>query len=416
MTRQSEISVSHSGRQHVHRLLEGLLSYNYKLVFYTTIWFIRSPFIISLLPTSVKRRIHQHLRKRTFAFSRQIYLKRNWHYGLLKEIKLGLAKNTVEREEIQFWFEKRHDSTVARRMRRDSSAIIIGYEISSAQTFSAAKKAKKICVLDLAQIHYKAIMEIACKYQPMEDLLEVSFLDELNARKQQEYELSDYIIVLSEFARQSCISHGIAAEKIFKVDLGFSPELFRPKKEYFQQKTLRLLFCGTLTERKGISLLLNVVSKLNRQGLHIFITFVGTLADAKGALDHYKSENFFEIISFLQHEELVKYYQQADVFVLPSYLDSWGMVVLEAMACGTPVIVTENTGSKEVVAKGGGWIVPAGSELALEHTILKFYEQRPMIEVMGRRAAKIAAMYTWDNYYKQIANVVETIQKKMALR
>jgi glycosyltransferase involved in cell wall biosynthesis len=81
------------------------------------------------------------------------------------------------------------------------------------------------------------------------------------------------------------------------------------------------------------------------------------------------------------------------------------------MACGTPVIVTENTGSKAAVQKGGGLIIPAGDPSALEGAIKKFYHNRDMLIEYGKKAKTVAADYTWENYYRRLNQVINDIAR-----
>ena len=64
-----------------------------------------------------------------------------------------------------------------------------------------------------------------------------------------------------------------------------------------------------------------------------------------------------------------KVFNESDVFVFPSYLDSWAMVVVEAMACGLPVLVSENTGAKDVVHESCGEILSVGNYHQLKEKI-----------------------------------------------
>jgi glycosyltransferase involved in cell wall biosynthesis len=131
------------------------------------------------------------------------------------------------------------------------------------------------------------------------------------------------------------------------------------------------------------------------------------MADGKAILDKY--EGLFTHVPYLLHADLVKYYQQADLFVFPSYLDSWALTVLESMACGTPVVVTEHTGSRDAVRQGGGFIIPVDDKEALKERILFFYQNREQLEVVGRKAHEVAQAYTWSNYYGQVQKAMMQI-------
>jgi len=119
----------------------------------------------------------------------------------------------------------------------------------------------------------------------------------------------------------------------------------------------------------------------------------------------------YEYKGHLSQEELVQCYQAADIFISTSYTDSWAQTVIEAMACGTPVIVSDNTGAKDAVAKGGGYVVPTGDSTALKDKIKYLFQHRDELEQMGRRAATIAGQYTWDNYHEQLMNAISDIAK-----
>jgi glycosyltransferase involved in cell wall biosynthesis len=115
----------------------------------------------------------------------------------------------------------------------------------------------------------------------------------------------------------------------------------------------------------------------------------------------------------VHHDELKNIYQKASVFVLPSYMDSWGQVVCEAMACGTPVIVSQNTGSKDVVEDGeNGFIVDVANRKQLEEKISYFYHNRSELERMGKNARKSVEHLTWENYYDQINQIIVKIESK----
>ena len=97
---------------------------------------------------------------------------------------------------------------------------------------------------------------------------------------------------------------------------------------------------------------------------------------------------------------------------MPSYLDSWGRVVLEAMACGTPVIVTENTGVKDAVGANGGRVIPVGDLSQLKEGIFHFYHHRSEVESMGKQARKNAEKYTWEGYRNQVVTKVREIYQE----
>jgi len=104
--------------------------------------------------------------------------------------------------------------------------------------------------------------------------------------------------------------------------------------------------------------------------------------------------------------DLVRFYQDASVFVFPSLSEGSAKVTYEAMACGLPVIVTPNAGS---VARDGehGIVVPVRDKEALERAILSLYENRDLREELGAKGRKHIERYTWENHRKTLIGMYE---------
>jgi glycosyltransferase involved in cell wall biosynthesis len=108
--------------------------------------------------------------------------------------------------------------------------------------------------------------------------------------------------------------------------------------------------------------------------------------------------------------DLPELYRRASVFVLPSLADSYGLVTLEAMACGLPVIVTENCGSKEAVREGvDGFVVPIRDPQALATALRRLYDDPDRRHAMGRVAATRAREFTWERYGDRLLAVYDRI-------
>jgi glycosyltransferase involved in cell wall biosynthesis len=184
-------------------------------------------------------------------------------------------------------------------------------------------------------------------------------------------------------------------------NLGFDPLSFSSKASYSKSGKLKVIFAGTLTGRKGIDLLLKASKELEEI---MELTLVGPMADSEEILNQYKG--YYTWHPFADHTTLNKLFSQSDLFAFPSYLDSWAMVVTEAMACGLPVIISENTGAKESV-KDGGFIIPVGDLEALKNKILDFYDDRNSLEVLGKKAREASLKYTWNAYYDKVKSIMD---------
>lgn len=393
----------------MHQLLYALQRKGWSYLFLTTVW-------------NVKRNLWVKVISKLFPFTVSTFRKR--YYNPLDETKIGinllpeilrLLMNLFYRRrdnEWVFWVDRMHDRHTANKIKTMEYDILIGYENASLDSFRVTRKKGKINVLDLAQVHHNTIESLRQQYSHFRNIIQnEKFAKKMDKLKEEQNKYVDYFFVLSELAKQSLVTAGISPSKIYVLNLGFDPSCFLLKQQYKKQK-FTLLFAGSITRRKGVHLVVEAFRQLNLPDCELML--VGPIADAFDAVENLPEHSRY--ISFTSHEELVTYYQNADVFVFPSYLDSWAMVVIEAMACGTPVIISENTGSKDAVKKGGGFIVPVDDIDAIKEKILLFYNDREMIQSIGRKAHEVAKEYTWDSYHLQIHRAIEDIARKHAVQ
>jgi glycosyltransferase involved in cell wall biosynthesis len=405
--KKPRVLVSHPGKQHVHQLCYALQQQGMLQHFITSLWYKPgNPFFraVSALPSGVRSKVEKVFKKKYFA---PLQEEKITMIPLAESVRqvVNLILD-AHGEEWVYPVERFHDRSVAGRLAAYNPDIVIGYEKSSLETFRKAKSMGKITVLDLAQVHYSHIMELRRDYRDMAEIVKDEKLyAKINQTKAAEYQYTDYVITLSGYARQTLIDAGIPGEKVITLNLGFDPSLFTPKPAYRRTGPFNMLFVGQISKRKGLRVLLETFKELNLPDATL--TFVGSMADGKAILDKY--EGLFTHVPYLLHADLVKYYQQADLFVFPSYLDSWALTVLESMACGTPVVVTEHTGSRDAVRQGGGFIIPVDDKEALKERILFFYQNREQLEVVGRKAHEVAQAYTWSNYYGQVQKAMMQI-------
>jgi glycosyltransferase involved in cell wall biosynthesis len=286
--------------------------------------------------------------------------------------------------------------------------LLIGYERQCLKSFKRAKRDGKITLLDLASIHAQKQREINKQYNNiLTGFKPSSLLDTEKEVKAEELEYADYIITLSEFAKNSCIEAGIQKERIFTVQLGIDMDAFEPKKSY-DTEVFEILLVAGMRHWKGI---VDLIETFERLALpNAVLTLVGGSGDALEYVEEHVSEHV-RYIPFLHHDELKKMYRKASVFVLPSYMDSWAQVVCEAMACGTPVIVSENTGAKDIVQSGeNGFVVELADREQLSEKITYFYNHREEVERMGKNARCSVEHLTWENYYRQIDKIMKMIE------
>lgn len=171
---------------------------------------------------------------------------------------------------------------------------------------------------------------------------------------------ADHIITISHQSKVDIMNHfGISEEKITVTPLAINSEHFYPR-EKKHQETPYILFVGTKDQRKNISSLVYAFARIAKDIPHKLL-IVGRPAkkqDSSQVLAKQMGlENRIEFREDVSYEELPEIYSQADLFVWPSAYEGWGFPPQEAMACGTPVIVSNGAPLPEVVGDAGR-IVP----------------------------------------------------------
>ena len=192
--------------------------------------------------------------------------------------------------------------------------------------------------------------------------IERPWLNEAGRRKAAaEYRRADVIHVASEYTRESFLEAGVPAEKLQRVQLSI-PERYRPAPRERDDEIFRVLYVGALTVAKGVPVLLEAFRRLTGNAELVLVGGWGTRGMRQYMQSCLAADPRIRVGSGDPLAEL----READVLVHPSFSDGFGYAPMEALACGVPVVVTEDTGIKEHVDDGvNGWIVPTGSVDAL---------------------------------------------------
>ena len=214
------------------------------------------------------------------------------------------------------------------------------------------------------------------------------------------WELSDKIIVASNIVLESLLKFKVDPKKIFLVPYGLNKEWYKNKST---PKKGKILFVGLVGLRKGVHYLAEASRILNSWGYDYEIIVVGKkLVDTNN--DLFKGPKF---LGHIPRSQIIKEYLSADVFVLPTIAEGFGLVHLEAMACGIPIITTKNCGAV-IEDNKEGFIIPIRDPIAIANSIIKIVENRGLRDKMSRAAKITARKYSWSEYSKRLLKALDT--------
>lgn len=298
-------------------------------------------------------------------------------------------------------------------VQKTDANIFIGFAGVSFDALLAAKEKGMITILERGSSHRQYQMDILLeeyKLQGVKPEQNFNIDDEVFVREMKEYEIADYISIPSSFVKKTFMEEGISKDKLLVNPYGVDLSEFKqiPKKD----DVFRIIYAGGLTLQKGSHYLLQAFYELNLHNSELW--HLGSINnEMQPFIDRFKSNS----IIFHGHKpqgELYKYYSQGSVFILPSIQDGFGMVIFQAMSCGLPVILSENTGGYDAVSKNGeeGFIIPIRDVEAIKEKILFLYENPDLAKEMGKKAKKrVKSGFTWDDYGERY---IENLKKIMS--
>lgn len=216
-----------------------------------------------------------------------------------------------------------------------------------------------------------------------------------------------------------------ACENLYKRDYivqptGFDNKIFIPKnpEQYRKNKSenLRLITAGRLIKEKGFLDIIQVVKGLVGQGFKIELSIAGDGPLKETILKYIKDHNLaknIKLLGWVEYKDIVKIYQESDLYVgapkvqANGWRESFGNVYTEAMACGTPILVTTAAGASEIIQnEKNGFVIDSGDMSQMEYYIKMLYQNPEICRKVGIASADTAKSYgklaTRDRYLEVI--------------
>mgnify|MGYP006430270067 FL=1 len=228
-------------------------------------------------------------------------------------------------------------------------------------------------------------------------------------RELEEYDTADLISVPSSFVYNSFLKNGIEEKKLFLNPFGVNLDRFSPLPKINDGK-FQVLYVGTLSIRKGIFYLLEAFKKLNFKNKKL--TLIGPIEkNIKDKVFKNLSDKI-EYLSVIKNKDLNRYYSMADVMVQPSIEEGLSLVMAEALACGCPVIATENTGASDLFQNNKeGFIIKAKSIEQIHDKMQLLADNKILQKEMSNNAVlNVEKIGGWnhygDNWQKKLKNII----------
>jgi len=204
---------------------------------------------------------------------------------------------------------------------------------------------------------------------------------------------------------------GYNRTKMVRFKRGIDRTLFNPVSESRQtlsdafgvKQGINLLYAGRISKEKNIGTLFTMYESLREKYTDLNLVLCGDGPDFESYKKQYQSSDRIYFLGRIAREKLPKLYSAADCFVFPSLTDTFGMVVLEAQACGLPVVVSASGGPSEIIRDGvTGLVVEGNSVQSWEEKveeIVKMINSEPdkYLQMRYEAVRHVERNYNWDD-------------------
>jgi D-inositol-3-phosphate glycosyltransferase len=257
----------------------------------------------------------------------------------------------------------------------------------------------------------------------LEDESDFRIDNELNLIK-----TTDAIVVPTYQEKENLILNYKSENNIYIVAPGVDLEKFKSKNKLESREKLRLsqnikilLSVGRLEPLKGYDMLINALSLLNtNDDFDVRLLIIGGDSKSEKELIRLNSlilklglSNQVNLLGAIEHDELPLYFSAADVFVMPSAYETFGIAALEASACNLPVIAPQVGGLKSVVKHAQtGFLSADRCPESLMHYLEILLKNQPLREQFGVNSRLHAMNYSWEKSSKDLISVFENVLSK----
>jgi len=406
------VLVSHpTGNANVTAVVRALYAQQLLAAFYTCIVWRPESLVAKLMPTGMRSTFERRARVQLPA---ELSHTRPFRELVRNALIRAGKKQWIAMESHPLSIDSVYadlDRYVARSLGRYSQVrAVYAYEDGALHEFGRARELGKHCVYDLPIGYWRANIKMSREEADLQPawkgtLNSLADSEAKCARKDQELALADTVVVPSSFVKETLAMYPGPAKKIVVNPFGVPAQIAAPRTITDPDKPLRVLYVGSLTQRKGIAYLFEAIEKASKA---VTLTVIGRKVGSSELLDTYCAKHRW--IASLPNVEILAEMRQHDVFVFPSLFEGMALVTGEALSQGLPVITTPNSGGADILRDGiDGWIVPVRDPDAITARLMQLHDDRELLQQMSDSAREQAAQLDWQGYEDRTVRMVREV-------
>jgi len=227
------------------------------------------------------------------------------------------------------------------------------------------------------------------------------------------------VIAISRFIEEKMKMY--KKDNVFYVPNGVDINLFKPRKH--EPKKILLTVCG-ISRQKGLIYLVKALKNVHKVHKDFKWIHIGPLPNPDNEnytyylqlvkmIERYHLRENIVFLGRVSLEELIRNYQLADIFILPSLWEGMPLVVLEAMSCGLPIISTKISGVEDLITAKEGILVESKNSKQLSNAIIKLLDNEKLAQLMGKNSRRrVVKNFSWGIIANKIKKVYEIILKQ----
>ena len=330
---------------------------------------------------------------------------------LLRSFAARVLSLTIT-DRIWEWSELGFDKWVAANLDAKTTDAIHTYEHAALVTLKKARKLNIFGIYEQPSQHHTFFTKIAKQQfaiypelnSVVSELLINAKAEKRNRRRDEELALASLIICNSTFTKKTLIAGGVDEEKISVIPLAF-PKINQHPKPAKHKTPLVFIYAGNQSLRKASHLLYLAWKKCNFSEGEAELWLIGKMLLPKNLRKDLPGKVIIK--ENIPHNELMALYESADIFILPTLADGFGMVIAEAMSQGVPVIASENSCGPDVITHNkNGWLITAGDVNSLAGQMQWCINNPDNVRSCGEEAKIKAAKWQWPQYRQKLSETV----------